>query len=84
MAGKKKSTKKTNPDEALWVSPRSLMKGPDGERAWDNRPGGPPHSQRMLELADIALGLKKTEPRKKPRSGAAHQTAKTEPYSKLK
>jgi len=24
----------------------------------DNRPGGPPNSGRLLELADIALGLK--------------------------
>jgi hypothetical protein len=33
----------------------------------------------MLELADIALGLKKPAPKKKPR-GSHHQLLKTEPY----
>ncbi len=66
----------------LWVSPRFRMKGRDGERAWDHRHVGDPSSARFLELADIALGLKKREPRKKVASAsAAHDTSKTEPYS---
>jgi hypothetical protein len=41
--------------------------------------GGPPNSQRMLELADIALGLKQPEHKKNPR-GSHHQLLKNEPY----
>ena len=44
---------------------RSLLKGANGDRAWENRPGGVPNSSMFLELADLALGLKKPEPRKK-------------------
>jgi hypothetical protein len=69
----------------LWIAPRYSLKGPAGERAWENRPGGAPNSSRFLELADIALGTKKPAAKKKktPPAGA-HQTAKTEPYSGLK
>jgi hypothetical protein len=42
--------------------PRYSLKGPNGERAYENRPGGVPTTNRFLELADIALGLK--NPRK--------------------
>lgn len=67
----------------LWVSPRFSLKGRDGERAWDHRHVGDPNSARFLELADVALGLKKPEPKKKAASaGASHDTEqKTEPYS---
>jgi hypothetical protein len=73
-----KSNQKRVEDE-LWIAPRYSLKGAHGERAWENRPGGPPNSQRMLELADIALGLKKSAPKKKA-SGTTHQLLKTEPY----
>lgn len=76
---KRKSNHKPAEDE-LWIAPRYSLKGANGERAWENRPGGPPNGQRMLELADIALGLKKPEPKKKPRGGGPHQLLKTEPY----
>jgi hypothetical protein len=33
----------------------------------------------MLEMADIALGLKKPAPKKKPQ-GTTHQLVKKEPY----
>jgi hypothetical protein len=75
---KRKSNEKPIEDE-LWIAPRYSLKGANGERAWENRPGGPPNGQRMLELADIALGLKKPEPTKKPR-GTPHELLKTEPY----
>jgi hypothetical protein len=75
---KRKSNEKPIEDE-LWIAPRYSLKGANGERAWENRPGGPPNGQRMLELADIALGLRKPEPKKKPR-GTPHQLHKTEPY----
>jgi hypothetical protein len=66
----------------LWIAPRYSLKGPAGERAWENRPGGAPNSSRLLELADIALGVKKPVSRKKRTPfTSAHQTAKTEPYS---
>ena len=75
---KRKSGKMPVKDE-LWIAPRYSLKGAHGARAWENRAGGPPNSERMLELADIALGLKKPAPKKKPR-GSHHQLLKTEPY----
>jgi hypothetical protein len=66
-------------EDDLWIAPRYSLKGAQGERAWENRPGGPPNSQRMLEMADIALGLKKPAPKKKPQ-GTTHQLVKKEPY----
>jgi hypothetical protein len=80
-----KKTKKGKEDDApddLWIAPRSSLKGPQGERAWENRPGGAPHSSRYLELADIALGLEKPEAKKrKAAPGGAHVTSKKDPYS---
>jgi hypothetical protein len=71
-----------NLDDGLWIAPRYSLKGPNGERAWENRPGGVPNSSKYLELADIALGLKKSDLAFKKRSTAvAHVVAKTEPYS---
>lgn len=54
-----KKRRKEKPPDGLWIAPKYSLKGPAGERAWDNRPGGPPNSTRLLELADIALGLEK-------------------------
>jgi len=72
--------KNSHAGDELWVAPGYSLKGPQGERAWDTRPGGPPHSSRFLELADIALGLKKPAPKKK-RKQLEHQMVKKEPYS---
>jgi hypothetical protein len=76
--------KKAETSDAVWIAPRYSLKGPNGERAWENRPGGPPHSSKFLELADVALGLKK--PVVKKRKGAADgihvTTNKTEPYTR--
>lgn len=78
----KKSDKDSEVSKDLWIAPRYSLKGPAGERAWENRPGGAPNSSRFLELADIALGIRKAAPKKKRTATAsAHQTAKTEPYS---
>ena len=80
---KKKGDKETSSPEGLWIAPRYSLKGAAGERAWDNRPGGPPNSGRLLELADIALGLKKPSPKKrKPALASTHDKSKTEPYSR--
>lgn len=83
-----KKLKSSTPDisKDLWVNPKSNLKGDRGERSWENRAGGPPNTSRLLELADIALGLKKPAPGKKKRAAAAgvgsvHTTEKTEPYS---
>jgi hypothetical protein len=83
----KKKTKPGAPADVskdLWISPRFALKGQNGdERVWGQRENGSPGSARFLELADIAMGLKKPEPRKKRSNGAsAHVTAKTEPYSR--
>jgi len=67
----------------LWISPRFSLKTENGARAWGASPSDNPGSARFLELADIALGVKKVEPRKKRTNGAsAHVTAKTEPYTR--
>jgi hypothetical protein len=82
MAKKSDKQSEVSRDKDLWIAPRYSLKGPAGERAWENRPGGAPNSSRFLELADIALGVKKSISRKKRTPAAsAHQTAKTEPYS---
>ena len=79
MAKKPKTRKKADEENELWIAPRFSLKGPEGERAWDTRPEGPPHSSRFLELADIALGLKKPSSRK-AKNTAVHDTTKKEPY----
>lgn len=78
----KKPEKQPEASKGLWIAPRYSLKGPAGERAWENRVGGAPNSSRYLELADIALGVKKPVARKK-RTTSTHQTSKTEPYSGL-
>lgn len=76
-----KTKKKKKKTSELWISPRYSLKGPAGERAWENRPGGAPNSTRYLELADIALGLQQTNIHKKREAAITHQMEKTEPYS---
>jgi hypothetical protein len=50
----------------LWIAPKSNLKGENSDRAWNDRSATPTGS-RLLELADIALGLKKPEPARKRR-----------------
>ena len=67
----------------LWINPRSNIRGADGSRAWDNRGNiSPTSGARFLELADIALGLKKPAAKKRRAAAAGHHqtTGKTEPY----
>jgi hypothetical protein len=80
MPNKRKTKKKADTEDELWIAPRSSFRGADGERGWGPRITGPPNSSRFLELADIALGLKKPTP-KKTKSKSVHQTTKSEPYS---
>jgi hypothetical protein len=82
LKNKQTTVEITSASEELWIAPRYSLKGPAGERAWENRSGGAPSSSRYLELADIALGLKKTAPqRKKHLAPSAHDRKKTEPYA---
>lgn len=82
---KKRALPNSDLAKGLWVNPRSNLRGPEGNRAWDNQGNISPNSgARFLELADIALGLKKAEPKKKAAAAGAHQTSeKAEPYSNL-
>jgi hypothetical protein len=80
---KKRSKSASTQDESkeLWISPRFSLKTEGAQRTWGHRENSNPGSARFLELADIALGTKKPEIRKKRATGAsAHITAKTEPY----
>jgi hypothetical protein len=75
---------KSNLAKDLWINPRSNLRGPDGDRAWDNQGNiSPQGGARFLELEDIALGLKKPATKKKRTivSGAHQIIEKTEPYS---
>lgn len=57
----------------LWINPRRNMRGTDGNRAWDTRGNiSSSTGARFLELADIALGIKKTEQRKKKEGTRIH------------
>jgi hypothetical protein len=82
----KKKVKPVPPEDVtkdLWVSPRMVRKTENSERLWGSRDPGMRAGERFLELADIALGIKKPEPRKKrPASASTHSTSKTEPYSR--
>jgi hypothetical protein len=85
MAKKPKCRKANDSPEGVWIAPRHSLKGPKGERAWEDRPGGPPSNSRFLEMADIALGLKKPTTKKhKAVAAGAHVTNKTEPYAEAK
>lgn len=53
-------------EKDLWINPKSNMTGTDGNRAWNYKAKMPPNSgARFLEFADIALGNKKPERKKK-------------------
>lgn len=70
MAKKKRSSRQRRSrkdlSKDLWISPHLSLRGRDGDRGW-NRSGNltPGTGARFLELADIALGTKKTGQKKK-------------------
>jgi len=82
----KKKKKGVSPEDAandLWISPRLVRKTENGDRRWGGRDSENRSGERFLELADIALGIRKPEARKKRPTGVStHTTAKTEPYSR--
>ena len=80
----KPSTGSNAADDEVWINPKSNLKGARGDRGFDNRFGDASNS-RFLELADVALGLKKPLPKKKKATStnaATHDVSqvKTEPY----
>jgi len=81
MAKKTSKPKAEESDDELWIAPRFSLKGENAERAWENRPAGPPNSSRFLELADIAMGVRKPAA-KKTKKTSVHDTTKSEPYSR--
>ncbi|HKE30979.1 MAG TPA: hypothetical protein VKD65_04580 [Candidatus Angelobacter sp.] len=58
-ARKPKARTPTDLSKQMWINPHSNLKGPEGDRAWNNQGNISPGSgARFLELADVALGLK--------------------------
>lgn len=74
-----KAPPRDNERDELWLAPKYNLKGPMGDRAWDDRTGGAPSHSRYLELADIALGHKKPTPKKK--TTPVHDLVKNDPYT---
>lgn len=86
MAKKRRSAKlgklKLDLSKDLWIAPRMSLRGANGDRAWDRSGNLPPGAgARFLELADIALGIRKPQQKKNGASPTAHRTTKKEPYS---
>ena len=84
MLRKSKSRMPDSGAKDLWINPRSNRRGPHEDHTWDNRGSIAPNSgARFLELADIALGAKKTARKKRTAgcSGSVSETGKSEPYS---
>ena len=74
---------------AMWIRPQARVKPGYGwnriaHKLPQEEDDTPPHSRRYLELADIALGLKKPKPgRKKPAASAHNYALKKKSYKKL-
>ncbi len=65
----------------VWINPKSNLRGSRGDRGFDNR-FGDASAARILELADIALGLKKpTQKKKKSATATGGNGQKAESYS---
>lgn len=54
----------------VWINPNSSFKGPRG--GWEPRQSSPPTTARLLELADVALGLaERSSPQVKKKKAVA-------------
>jgi hypothetical protein len=62
----------------VWVRPHFSLNKNRSEISWTGN-GRSADSSRLLDLADIALGMRK--PHKKTRSTPMHDIKKTEPYN---
>src|SRR5215471_8085126 len=81
----KKLTLRRPRSRDLWINPKSNLRGVNGNRAWENEGNITPSTgSRFLELADIALGLRKPLPKKRKAAAAGVGThdidKKGEPY----
>jgi hypothetical protein len=55
----------------VWVNPNSTFKGPQGNRAWEGSNLATTTAARLLELADTALGFRKSPSSPTKRKAAA-------------
>jgi hypothetical protein len=62
MVSKSKNAGQAKGEAEMWINPNSTFKA---SRAGEGPTGGGSSSSRYLDLADIALGLKKLEGKKK-------------------
>lgn len=64
----------------LWINPRRNVRGIDGNRAWDTQGNiSSSTGARFLELADIALGIKKVDHKKKKEARLHPVSSKSKP-----
>jgi hypothetical protein len=68
MPKKAKDRKSTYSKNDLWIAPWHSLKGPAPKIGWEVRSTEPSQSNKFLEMADIALGLKKPHAHKKKRA----------------
>jgi hypothetical protein len=68
MAKKAKDGKSAYSNNELWIAPSHSLKERAPKIGWGARRDEPSQSNRYLELADIALGLKKPPMHKKRRA----------------
>jgi len=68
--GLKKARKSERPSvkNDLWIAPSHSLKWPPPKIGWERRPNEPPRSNKILELADIALNKRSLPTPKKRRS----------------
>jgi hypothetical protein len=68
MPKKAKNGERAYPNNELWIAPSHSLKERAPKVGWGPRREEPSQSNRFLELADIALGLKEPHKRKKGRA----------------
>jgi hypothetical protein len=77
MVMRRRTPKLPQEDPDLWVAPRLALRGPDGNRGFQSGGNLPPESgARFLELADIALGLKKPASKPEKRKSGGRESSK--------
>src|SRR5262249_31337012 len=80
----KKTNAKVDLAKDLWISPRLNLRGPDGNRGFDNRGNiSPTSGARFLELGDIALGNKEPCKQEKRAGGGRAPGPKARPLLSL-
>ena len=73
---------KREKEQEVWINPKFSLKGANGDRDFDHRHRlGDAEVSRILELADIALGLKKPPQKAKRHIATGVKEPKIHPYS---